>query len=213
MLDLLTVAVLAFFGSRLLVSFRRSLGDQARDHALALVRGLRLRHFAPVPVVIAVVVAAAIYLVQLPVLSFGWWTAIGGQGNPAFGVTDRTVGTPLEILVPLVFIVLLTPALPLLVEREERFFRYGAEGWPNTKRAAKAIGFGLVHAVVGIPLGVALALAIPGAWLTATYLRGARAGGRLEGLRESTRAHLAYDLVIVAVVMAALLLELALIVV
>lgn len=200
-LDILTFAVLAFFGSRLVVSFRRSLAGQARSHALELVRGLRLRHFLPVPLILTLVVVAAVGLTSIPPLDFGWWTAIGGQGNPAFGVTDRTAGTAFELIVPAVFVVLLLPALPLLVEREELTFRLGAERWSTPKRITKALLFGLIHAAVGIPIGVAIALSIGGAAFTLAYLGAFRSTGRRrEALFESTRLHLAYNLTIVGLV-------------
>jgi hypothetical protein len=201
LLDLATVAVLAWFGSRLFLSFRRSLDGDARRHSLEVVRGLRLRHFLPVPVLLTLVVLAAVGLTSIPPLDFGWWTAIGGQGNPAFGVTDRTAGTPFEVIVPIVFVVLLLPALPLLVEREEQIFRLGAESWSTPKRIGKAFLFGLVHALVGIPIGVALALSIGGAAFTLAYLRAYRRTGlRREALLESTRLHLAYNATIVTLV-------------
>lgn len=200
-LDVLTVAVLAWFGSRLVIAFRGALTGPARARSAALVRGLRLRHVAPVPLVLAGVVAAATLLTSVPPLHLGWWTAIGGQGNPAFGVTERTAGTGLGILIPLVFVVLLVPALPLLVEREEQMFRLGAESWSTPRRIAKALLFGLVHAVIGIPVGVAVALSLGGAWFTVAYLhRYRRTASRREALAESTRCHLAYNAVIVAVV-------------
>ena len=207
LLDLLTVAVLAWFGTRLLQSFRIALQPPARARTLALVRGLRPRHFLPAPFVLAAVYAASLLLLQVPGLDFGWWTALGGQGNPAFGVTDRTVGTPVAVVVPILFMLLLVPALPLLVEREERIFRAGAEGWSNLKRLARAVLFGLVHAVIGIPIGVALALSLGGLWFTRVYLAGYRQGGRTAALLESVRHHLAYDVVIVAVVFVAFALE------
>jgi hypothetical protein len=204
-LDLVTVVVLAWFGSRLFVSFRRSLTSGARGHALEVVRGLRLRHFLPVPLVLLLVILAAVGLTSIPPLAFGWWTAIGGQGNPAFGVTDRTAGTAFEVIVPVVFVILLVPALPLLVEREEVAFRLGAEEWTTPKRIGKALLFGLVHALVGIPIGVALALSIGGAAFTLGYLRAYRAtASRRAALLESTRLHLAYNLTIVTVVAAVL---------
>lgn len=176
-----------------------------------LVRGLRLRHFLPVPLLLALVVGAAIGLTSIPPLDFGWWTAIGGQGNPAFGVTERTAGTPLEVLVPIVFVVLLVPALPLLVEREELMFRLGAETWTTPKRIGKAVMFGLVHAVVGIPIGVALALSVGGAAFTLAYLRAYRATGlRSEAILESSRLHLAYNASIVGLVALVLVVEVGL---
>jgi hypothetical protein len=159
-------------------------------------------------VVLALVLGAAIRLTSIPPLAFGWWTAIGGQGNPAFGVTDRTAGTPFEVIVPIVFVLLLLPALPLLVEREEQLFRLGAEGWSTPKRIGKALLFGLVHALVGIPIGVALALSIGGAAFTLSYLREHRRTGlRGAALLESTRLHLAYDLTIVGLVAVVLALQ------
>ena len=201
LLDLLTVVVVAYFGSRLFVAFRRSLTSDAKATTLRIVRGLRPRHFLPVPLVLTLVVAAAWWLSSLPVLSFGWWTAVGGEGNPVFGSTERTSGTVLSWLLPLVFMLLLIPALPLFAKREEEIFRLGAEAWSTPKRIGKALLFGLVHALIGIPIGVALALSIGGAYFTFMYLRGFRRGGRIEALLESTRAHTAYNGTIVALVL------------
>jgi hypothetical protein len=210
LLDVATVVVLAWFGSRLFLSFRRSLHSDARERSLEVLRGLRPRHFLPVPLILTLVVLAAVGLTAIPPLAFGWWTAIGGQGNPVFGVTDRTAGTAFEVVVPILFLLLLIPALPLLVEREEVLFRLGAETWSTPKRIGKALLFGLVHALVGIPIGVALALSIGGAAFTLAYLRAhARTHLRKEALLESTRLHLAYNLTIVTVVVVVLGLEVA----
>jgi len=158
-----------------------------------------------VPLVLGLVIGAAWLLTSLPVLRFGWWTAIGGQGNPAFGVTDRTAGTPLETIIPIVFVVLLIPALPLLVQREEEVFRLGAEEWSGAKRVGKAVLFGLAHAVVGIPIGVALALSLGGGYFTFAYLRmWRRTGSRRDALLESTRAHLGYNATIVGLLVVVL---------
>lgn len=204
LVDLLTVVVVAYFGSRLVVAFRQSLRSGAKTLTLRIVRGLRPRHFLPVPFVLAAVVAAAWWLTSLPVLSFGWWTALGGEGNPVFGSTERTSGTVLGWLVPLVFIVLLLPALPLLAEREEEMFRLGAEAWTPAKRLGKVVLFGLAHALIGIPIGVALALSVGGAYFLWAYLRGYRRGGRMGALLESTRAHTAYNLTIIVIVLLSL---------
>ncbi|MEA3075245.1 MAG: hypothetical protein QOF60_153 [Actinomycetota bacterium] len=207
-LDLVTVAVLLFFGSRMFVSFRHSITRDGQAATVPIVKGLRPRHFLPVPLVLAAVVGAAVVLTRIPPLAFGWWTAIGGQGNPAFGVTDRTAGTPLEIVIPIVFVLMLIPALPLLVQREEQVFRLGAEEWPWPKRIGMVVLFGLVHALVGIPIGVAIALSIGGAYFMAAYLRMyRRTGSRREALLESTRRHLAYNATIVAVVVVVLALD------
>lgn len=203
LLDALSLAVIAFMGSRLVVAFRHSLSEKGRAAIEPIVSGLRPRHFVPVPFVLAAVLATAMLLVQLPVLDFGWWTALGGEGNPVFGSSESTRGTPLEVVLPIVFIVLLVPALPLFARREEELFRLGAEGWSPARRVWKAVQFGLVHAFIGIPIGVALAIAVGGAWFQLIYLRAYRrsGGSRWEALMESTRGHLAYNATIVASVL------------
>jgi hypothetical protein len=174
-----TALVLAFIGINLVSTARRMAGSpQIRNRIVWIVRGLRLRHFLPAPVVLTLVLLIASLLVQVPGLNFGWWTFIGGQGNPVFGRTDTTSGTPLEWLIPLVFLVLLIPCLPLFAEREERSFRLGAERWSQWRRLRRSVEFGLVHAVIGIPIGVALALSLGGVYFTWAYLRGYRRAAR-----------------------------------
>jgi hypothetical protein len=200
----LTVAVLGFIGFRLTSATRYTFGD-GRRLALQIVRGIRLRHLWPVPIVLTLVVLAATALLQVPGLDIGWWGLIGGQGNPALGATDQTAGTFLEWLVPAVFLVLLAPAVPLLALREEETFRRGAEGWTNVKRAGRSVLFGLAHALIGIPIGVALALSFGGAYFTLVYLRGfRRAGNQHAACLESARAHTTYNLTIVLLVTALL---------
>jgi hypothetical protein len=167
-----TAFVLAFIGVNLVSTARRMAGShELRSRIAWIVRGLRLRHFLPAPVVLTLVLLLAGVLVQVPGLDFGWWTFLGGEGNPVFGRTNTTSGTPLEWLVPLVFLLLLIPCLPLFAEREERSFRLGAERWSNWKRLRRSIEFGLVHALIGIPIGVALALSLGGVYFTWAYLR------------------------------------------
>ena len=227
LIDVLTVAVLVFFLYRIATALRATLTSAAaRRRWVEIVAGLRLRHFAPVPLVLMAVMALATLLLAVPGLDFGWWTAIGGLGNPVTGSSARTQGTPLEWIVPLVFLTLLIPVLPLFAEREEQMFRAGAEddSWPG--RAWRCIQFGLVHAIVGVPIGVALALSAAGAYFTGWYLRAYRRAtsgdadvnaslvvatltrrrvdirARQAAVLESTRAHVAYNLLIVFSVLA-----------
>jgi len=172
-----------------------------RSHTVVLLRGVRIRHVWPVPFVLAAVLAAYGALSLVPPLRFGWWTLLGGQGNVVFGSTEQTSGTPWEVVVPVVFVLLLLPALPLLVEAEERRFRAGAEGWTMRRRVVRGLEFGLLHLVVGIPVAAALALAVGGWWFTWVYLRAyRRTRSGTEALAESTRAHLGYDMVVIALV-------------
>lgn len=202
--DFLTVAVLAWFGTRLFAAAGQAVRGEGRARAGVILAGLRARHFVLALPVLGAVVAVALVLIQVPGLSFGWWTAIGGQGNPVIGNTARTRGSAAEWLIPLVFVALLVPALPLLVEREERIFRMGSERRSTVQQATRGVVFGLAHALVGIPIGAALALSVAGWYLTWAYLRGYRQGGPMAGVLESARAHLAYNSVILVLVAYAL---------
>ena len=206
-LKALTALVLAYVGVNLVVTARRMVASRAvRERTLHIVRGLRLRHFLPAPLVLMLVLVMGFSLMLVPGLDFGWWTFIGGEGNPVFGQTEATSGTALEWVVPLVFVTLLVPCLPLFAEREERIFRLGAERWTWRRRLWRSAQFGLIHSVIGIPIGVALALSLGGVYFTLAYLRGYhRGGGRESALVESTRTHLAYNLVIVSLALPALL--------
>lgn len=201
--DLLTVAVLTYIGWRLVDAVVHSV--RARDHVVEVVRGLRLRHFVGAVPTLAGVIGVAVLLFEVPGLDWGWWTALGGEGNPVFGAAPEGSVGPLTTVIPYVFGALLVLGMPLLVEAEEWVFRRGAEQRTRLANLRRAVLFGLVHALVGIPIGAALALSVGGIYLTWCYLRGWRATGTQEGaLMESTRAHLGYNLTIVAIVIAAL---------
>ncbi|HET9771833.1 MAG TPA: hypothetical protein VFS16_13155 [Acidimicrobiia bacterium] len=202
-LDLLTVAVLAFVGYRLADAARQTVS--ARGHVWRLVAGLRPRHFLRAVPVLAAVMAAATVLLSIPGLDFGWWTAIGGEGNPAVGVGREGAAGPFEAVLPIIFMSLLLIGLPLLVEGEEWVFRRGAQSRSRAANARRSVLFGLVHAVVGVPIGVALALSVGGAYFTWAYLRAWDATGDEDAaLAESTRAHLGYNLVIAGLIVLAL---------
>jgi hypothetical protein len=208
--DVATVGVLAFVGFRLVTGLRRSITGEGRAVVRRIVTGIRWRHIWPIPFVLAGVVVVAYPLVQVPGLDWGWWSALGGQGNPVFGASDSTAGTVWEWLVPAVFVLLLIPALPLFAYAEEQMFRRGAQQWTTRRRAVKVVQFGLVHVLIGIPIGTALALSVGGAYFMATYLRAFRSHpSEAEATLESTRAHTAYNgsiitLVLVAVIATAL---------
>lgn len=202
----LSFAVLAVMAVRLASGVRVSRTGPGRTVVAAVRRRVGWRHVWPVPFVLAAVLGVAIPLLQVPGLSWGWWSAIGGEGNPVFGSSDSTVGTVWEWIVPLAFMALLVPALPLFAHAEERMFRAGAETWSRTRRVGTTLQFGLVHAIIGIPIGAALALSVGGAYFMWVYLRAyRRAVSRTEATLESTTAHTVYNGTIIAVFVLALL--------
>jgi hypothetical protein len=197
----LTVGVLALVGVRLASGLRQSFTGAGRTIVVTVVGGIRWRHLWPVPFVLTVVVTVASLLMLVPGLDWGWWTALGGTGNPVTGGTTETVGTVWEWLVPLVFVALLAPALPLFAFAEERMFRSGAERWTGLRRTSKTIQFGLIHALIGVPIGVALALSLGGLYFLYVYLgEFRRTASSRAATFESTRAHTAYNSVIIALV-------------
>ena len=206
--NVVTFLVLGFVGFRLIGGLRTSRTGRGRTLVSRVVHNIGWRHLWPVPLLLAIVVAVATALIAIPGLSWGWWSALGGQGNPVFASSDSTVGTVWEWLIPLLFMGLLFPALPLFAFAEERAFRAGAEHWSKGRRAFKTVQFGLVHALIGIPIGAALALSIGGAYFMWAYLRRFRATGvQEEALIESATAHSVYNGVIVIMLVVAFALD------
>lgn len=190
----LTYVVLAVVGVRLLTAARLALTGRGRATVVEVARRVRWSHVWPVPLVLTAVATVATLLLAVPGLDWGWWTAIGGQGNPIAGTTDRTTGTVWEWIIPLAFLLLVLPALPLFALAEERMFRQGAEQWAFTRRARKVLAFGLVHLIIGIPIAVALALSVGGVYFMNIYLRRFRStGDPREAVMESTAAHATYN--------------------
>lgn len=193
-----TFLVLGFVGFRLIEGLRTSRTGAGRTLVVRVARNVGWRHLWPVPILLSVVIAVATALIALPGLSWGWWSALGGEGNPVFASSESTIGTVWEWLVPLLFMGLLFPALPLFAFAEERAFRAGAEHWSSARRVFKTMQFGLIHALIGIPIGAALALAIGGGYFMWVYLRRFRTTGSAgEALVESATAHTVYNALIV----------------
>ncbi|MEI7548205.1 MAG: hypothetical protein WCK21_09130 [Actinomycetota bacterium] len=204
----LTFAVLGFMGFRLVTGVHRSRTVDGRMLARRIWRNAGWRHMWPVPLLLVVVIATATAIMRVPGLDWGWWSELGGAGNPVFGSSDATAGTVWEWIIPLVFMCLLLPALPLFAYAEERLFRAGAEGWSHRRRAVKVLQFGLVHALIGIPIGAAVALSLGGAYFMWVYLRRFRADrDRSTATIESATAHTVYNVVIVMVVIIAVAID------
>ncbi len=206
--DVASVAVLGVMALRLTTGARRSRTAEGRSIISEVRRGLGWRHVLPVPLVFAGIIAVAWPLLLIPPLRWGWWSALGGEGNPVFGSSSTTAGTFWEVLIPLAFIALLVPALPLFAYAEERMFRTGAEDWSRPKRVLKVLQFGMIHALIGIPIGAALALSVGGAYFMRSYLLAYDASGSQRAATfESTRAHTAYNACIIVLVAVAIVLD------
>jgi hypothetical protein len=199
--QVLTMTVFVLVGARLVQGLRLSrIGDE-RHMVRTVYHSIRWRHLWPIPFVLSGVGVVSGSLLQIRPLAWGWWNLLGGSGTPFLGVSNETTGTVWEWLIPVAFIALLLPALPMWANAEERLFRSGAEAWSTRRRVVKTVQFGLVHALVGIPIGVAIALTIGGGYFMIVYLRRFRStSDRHEATLESTRAHTAYNAVILTLV-------------
>ena len=199
--NVLSFVVLTAVGLRLVQAVKLSRSADGRSLSRVIWLRLRWRHIWPVPFVLAGVLIVAIPLLMVPPLRWGWWSAIGGDGNPILGSSNATTNTVWAWLIPLIFMILVLAALPLFANAEERMFRFGAERWDTRRRVIKVLQFGLIHAVIGIPIGVAMALSVGGAYFMAVYLRSyALTDSPAEATLESTRAHTAYNALIIVVV-------------
>jgi hypothetical protein len=188
----------------------------ARARQIGIVRILA----ANLPVM-GLTVAAAIALSSLPVLSWGWWSALGGNGNIAFGSTDQ-LGDIAGPVIALVMCAVLVVVAPIYVSLEEWAFRRRSEHRSGPARVGAALGFGALHVVAGIPIGAALALTVAGMWFTNRYLKGHGAtdhpmrgttpaadyvteGGNRQwtGMLDAASYHLVWNVSLVAVFVAA----------
>jgi hypothetical protein len=199
--NVLSVVVLAVVGLRLVQAVTISRSSHGRSLSREIWTRIRWRHLWPVPFVLVGVLLVAIPLLMVPPLRWGWWSALGGSGNPIFGSSTTTSGTVWAWLIPLLFMALVVLALPLFANAEERMFRSGAQRWSPRRRVLKVLQFGAIHALIGIPIAVALALSVGGAYFMAVYLHAyALTGSAQEATLESTRAHTAYNALIIVTV-------------
>lgn len=199
--NVLSVVVLAVVGLRLVQAVTISRSSHGRSLSREIWTRIRWRHLWPVPFVLVGVLLVAIPLLMVPPLRWGWWSALGGSGNPIFGSSTTTSGTVWAWLIPLLFMPLVVLALPLFANAEERMFRSGAQRWSPRRRVLKVLQFGAIHALIGIPIAVALALSVGGAYFMAVYLHAyALTGSAEQATLESTRAHTAYNALIIITV-------------
>jgi hypothetical protein len=166
-------------------------------------RGLRWRHARPALVAIPLVLLIGAMIAALvPWTQWGWWTALGGEGNVAFGrAAGAESATPSMVLrvAPFFLLAAMLCYLPAAARLEERWFRRGSERRTVRQQLAVAVGFGLAHLVMGIPIAFALALTATGWILRTEYLQAyQRRGSRHDALMASTHVHLAYNLILVS---------------
>lgn len=177
-----------------------------------------------------VVLVAVLLSVVHPWFNVGWWSLMGGQGNVLFGSmapdaahastgsASAAVAQPSAVfepmlLLPLLIIPLLVFLAPRLVWDEELSFRKPTWYRTTAEQWRSALGFGLIHMVMGVPLAAGLALTLAGMGFTWSYQAGLAAPGavsheqsRRRALRAAARLHLTYNMVIMTLVFISVLL-------
>lgn len=138
--------------------------------------------------VMAAVIALGAALMKIPVLGWGWMSIFSRKGTAGNAAT-ATVGAP--GIVGTGYSVLLLIVLPALAQWEEEIFRGGTSSIGDV--VFRSILFGLAHALMGIPLGGAIALIVAGFYFAAWYHVG--------GIEASTGAHAAWNVLLVLVLM------------
>ncbi|MDT0223941.1 hypothetical protein [Gordonia sp. AC31] len=166
------LAVIAVMVSSLVVTLYQHRDSRLRADYIAVIRAIRWWMIPAALAQLATVALVMILLLKIPVLQYGWWNLLGGQGNAALGQTgySGSLWTAVSVALP----VMLFLALPALALGEEELFRRHTEDDSHVRRAARQVGFGLMHLIVGVPLAAGLALTISGFYFMAVYLHAIR---------------------------------------
>lgn len=118
------------------------------------------------------VMTAIVTLASIGMPKFMTWSWVSMLGSGADAPSGNIVAAPFKsgsVLVIAGFWFLLSLALPYLAKGEEESFRSLVFG--TKKRIITSIKFGLVHMIVGVPLYVALILAVVGYILSIFYVK------------------------------------------
>jgi hypothetical protein len=121
--------------------------------------------------VLTVVVGVSL-IVYVPGLEYGWLHLFVSSGGNALiaPVTDASSSDYLLLrLVPIAFCLAFLVAIPFLAKMEEEMFRKGHTEWKSIWW--QSTKFGLVHCIVGIPIGFGIALIMSGLFYAYHYKR------------------------------------------
>jgi len=129
------------------------------------------------------------------------WLSLFSHADEDTGALVREEGTNLNVVpieIPwfgLFFCALLLANVPYYAYLEETWFREGLNTW--REGVAWSLIFGFVHCLIGVPIGMGLAISIAGLWFTHEYFVG--------GIPLSTAYHTAYNFILLGTIFAVLL--------
>jgi hypothetical protein len=144
-------------------------------------------------------------LASIGLPKFMTWSWISMLGSGADAPSGNIMAAPFKsgsVLVIIGFWFLLTLALPYLAKSEEETFRSLIFG--TKKRIITSIKFGLVHMIVGVPLFIALILAVVGYIFSIFYVRAFKKAAKVDpysadkvSILASTSVHAKYNFLII----------------
>jgi hypothetical protein len=136
---------------------------------------------------------------------FMTWSWISMLGDGADAPSGNIMAAPFKsgsVLVITGFLFLLSLALPYLAKGEEQAFRSLVFG--TKKRIITSIKFGLVHMIVGVPLFIALILAVVGYIFSIFYVKAFNKAAKVDpysadkvAILASTSVHAKYNFLII----------------
>lgn len=175
---------------------------------VVLLRGIRWRHLRAAALTILVTIISCVAFMQLLApfawASTGWWQLLGGTGNAMFATSEASNSSqaPFALrVIPLLIPFALLVIIPSIARLEERMFRRGMQRLPRWKQLRRQLVFGLIHMIPGVPLSVALGLAVTGLMYLRVYSRALHdSGSQGIAVLEATRAHTAANITLVLIV-------------
>jgi hypothetical protein len=138
-------------------------------------------------------------------MTWSWISMLGGEGTDA--PSGNIMAAPFKsgsVLIIGGFWLLLSLALPYLAKGEEQTFRSLVFG--TKSRIITSIKFGLVHMIVGVPLFIALILAVAGYIFSIFYVKAFKKAAKVDpytadevAINVSTSVHAKYNFLIITI--------------
>lgn len=148
---------------------------------------------------------ALLSTIELPkFMTWSWFSIFSSDSTNASGNIITVPFKSGSLVVMSVFWLLLSLALPYLAKSEEETFR--SMVFTTKDRIITNIKFGLVHMVVGVPLFVALILAVCGYIFSIFYVNAFSKAAKVDAetaddvaIRTSTSVHAKYNFIIITI--------------
>lgn len=182
--------MLKFFWSVLLtVPMIASFFDGTVKKNLAVISHVTFWMVAQNLLVIAVVVLSFYGLWKLhPLFNWSLFSLFKDGDEEVSGKNINLIPSDVKYF-GLLFTILLIINLPSFAMMEEKWFRLGTENWQQGLYLSFL--FGMVHCLVGVPIGAGIVISIAGLWFTHQYFIG--------GVELSALHHTTYNLIIFSV--------------